>query len=199
MRLLNLFLAASLTFPVMFAPAALAQTAAPAPTVAEAQAFMTKAEADLLDLTNEAGHAQWMQETDITDDTEAVNSKANERLALRTNDLVVAARRFDGLALPPDPARKFMLLKLNGSPTDPKLVAELTQVAASLDGMYGKGKYCPGYDQTKCLGIEEIGVLMAKSRDPQQLLDLWTGWHAIAPPMRDKYARLVDLSNQGAH
>ena len=39
---------------------------------------------------------------------------------------------------------------------------------------------------------------MAKSRDPKELLDLWTGWHKISPPMRDKYARLVELSNQGA-
>jgi len=39
---------------------------------------------------------------------------------------------------------------------------------------------------------------MATSRDPKELLDLWTGWHAIAVPMRPKYARFVELSNQGA-
>jgi peptidyl-dipeptidase A len=196
MRLLRTVLAASL----IFALPALAQAPATKPTVAEAKAFMDKAEADLLDLTNQAGQAQWMQETDITDDTEAVSAKAGERIALRTNELVIAARRFDGMALPPDLARKFMLLKLNGSPTDPKLVAELTQVAASLDGMYGKGKYCPGNttDTSKCLGIEELDSLMAKTRDPKQLLDYWTGWHSISPPMRDKYARLVTLSNLGA-
>jgi peptidyl-dipeptidase A len=214
MRLLRNLLAASLVLAAAFAPispAARAQTARQAPlpmakaTVAAAQAFMDKAEADLLDLTNQAGYAAWMQETDITDDTEAINSKANERLALRTNELVIAARQFDGLKLPPDLARKFMLLKLNGSPTDPKLVAELTQVAASLDGMYGKGKYCPGStagkppaDTSKCLGIEELDSLMAKSRDPKEALQYWIGWHTISPPMRDKYARLVDLSNQGA-
>ncbi len=159
---------------------------------------MDKAEADLLDLSNEAGHAGWLQETDITDDTEAIASKANERLALRTNQIVIEARRFDKLTLPPDLARKFMLLRLNGSPTDPKLVAELTQVAASLDGMYGKGKYCANGDKSKCLGIEELDVLMAKSRDPKELLDYWQGWHTISPPMRDKYARLVELSNKGA-
>jgi len=213
MRPLHTLLAASLAvLPMSPAQTALGQTSPPpaatkptvAPTVAEAQAFMDKAEADLLDLTNQAGYAQWMQETDITDDTEAISAKANERLALRTNELVIAARRFDGLKLPPDLARKFMLLKLNGSPTDPKLVAELTQVAASLDGMYGKGKYCPGVAPGKanpdqiCLGIEELDSLMAKSRDPKELLGYWQGWHTISPPMRDKYARLVDLSNQGA-
>src|SRR5271168_5444776 len=100
MRLLNLLLAASLAFPI----SALAQAK---PTPAEAQAFMDKAEADLLDLTNQAGQAGWLQETDITDDTEAIAAKAGERLALRTNQIVIEARRFDKLTLPPDLARKF--------------------------------------------------------------------------------------------
>jgi peptidyl-dipeptidase A len=117
----------------VFAVAQTSQTAAP--TVAEAQAFMDKAEADLLALTNEAGRAQWVQETFITDDTEAIAAKANERLLNRTNELVIGARRFKGMKLPPDLDRKFMLLRLNASPTDPKLVAELTQVSSALDGV----------------------------------------------------------------
>jgi peptidyl-dipeptidase A len=180
---------------------AAAQAPAPngPPTVAEAKAFLDRAEADLLTLANEAARAGWVQATYITDDTEALAAKANERLLTKTNEVVIAARRFNGLKLPPDMARKFMLLRLNGSPTDPKLVAELTQVSTALDGMYGKGKYCPpGKSGDDCLGIEEIGVLMAKSRDPKELETLWTGWHTISPPMRDKYARLVELSNQGA-
>ena len=100
--------------------------------------------------------------------------------------------------LPPELARKFMLLKLNGTPTDPKLVAELTQVESSLDGMYGKGKYCPGNDDKKCVGIDDLDTMMAKSRDPKELLDDWIGWHAISPPMRDEYARFVELANKGA-
>ncbi|HEY6414342.1 MAG TPA: M2 family metallopeptidase [Edaphobacter sp.] len=182
-------------------------TASAAPTVAEARAFMDRAEVDLLARANEASRAAWVQETFITDDTEAISAKANERLLTKTNELVVEARRFDGMQLPPDLARKFMLLRLNGSPTDPKLVAELTQVASSLDGMYGKGKYCrttsggaasAGSDGEHCLGIDELDVLMAKSRDPKELQELWEGWHTISPPMREKYARLVELSNQGA-
>ena len=194
MRLLHVLLAASLVIPA----SAIAQTSTTKATPAEAKSFMDKAEVELLDLSNEASRAGWLQETNITDDTEAIAAKAGERLALRTNQIVIEARRFDKLTLSPDLARKFMLLRLNGSPTDPKLVAELTQVAASLDGMYGKGKYCANGDKSKCLGIEELDVLMAKSRDPKELLSYWQGWHTISPPMRDKYARLVTLSNQGA-
>src|SRR3984957_6884846 len=179
----------------VFAVGQTSQSAA-APTVSEAQAFMDKAEADLLALSNEAGRAAWVQATFITDDTEAIAAKADERLLTRTNELVIGARRFKGMMLPPDLDRKFMLLRLNGSPTDPKLVAELTQVAASLDGMYGKGKYCANGDKSKCLGIEELDVLMAKSRDPKDLLGYWQGWDTISPPMRDKYARPVTAPNQ---
>ena len=178
---------------------AAAQTPAGPPTVAEAQTFLERAEADLLVLGNEAARAGWVQETYITDDTEALAAKANERLLTKTNEIVIAARRYKDLKLPPEMARKFMLLRLNGSPTDPKLVAELTQVNTSLDGMYGKGKYCPpGKSGEDCLGIEQLDVLMAKSRDPKELQDLWEGWHRISPPMREKYSRLVELSNQGA-
>ena len=168
------------------------------PTVAEAESWMAAAEAEMLAMANEASRASWVQETFITDDTEAISAKANERQAVRLNELVVESRKFDGLPLSAAMKRKLMLLRLNGSPTDPKLVAELTQVAAALDGMYGKGKYCVGGDATKCMGIDELDVAMAKGRDPKALLDDWRGWHTISPPMRAKYARLVELSNQGA-
>ena len=195
MRVSLLALAVAL-LPAMASAQAKARTRAP--TVAEAQAFMDRAEADLAVLDTEVADAGWMRQTDINDDTALLSAKAQERENLKTNDLVIAARRFDKLALPPALARKFKLLKLNANPTDPKLVAELAQTANALDGLYGKGKYCPPGDATHCLGIEEIGTRMAKSRDPAELLALWSGWHAIAPPMREKYARLVDLSNQGA-
>ncbi|MCL2659876.1 MAG: M2 family metallopeptidase, partial [Acidobacteriaceae bacterium] len=198
------FIAALLAFIPMLSAETKPAASETKPTVAEAQAFMVKAEAELLAAANESSRASWVQETFITDDTEAIAAKANERYMVLTNDLVIAARRFDGLQMPPDLARKFMLLKLNGSPTDPKLVAELSQVSAALDGMYGKAKYCrqaapsatgPGEE---CFGIDELDVLMAKSRDPKELQDLWVGWHKIGVPMRVKYARMVELSNQGA-
>jgi len=183
----------------LIAIAASAQVPSGPPTVEEARAFLETANADLLVLGNEAARAGWVQETYITDDTEALAAKENERLLTKTNELVIASRRFQGLKMPADMERQFKLLRLNGSPTDPKLVAEMTQVNTALDGMYGKGKYCPPEKNGEdCLGIEQIGQLMAKSRDPKELEALWAGWHQISPPMRDKYARLVELSNQGA-
>jgi peptidyl-dipeptidase A len=39
---------------------------------------------------------------------------------------------------------------------------------------------------------------MAESRNEAELLDVWRGWHAIAPPMKPKYERFVVLADQGA-
>jgi peptidyl-dipeptidase A len=197
MRIYRIALAAVLCPSVTFAQSS-------KPTVAEAQAFMDKAEAELHAASTEGARAAWVQETFITDDSEAIAAKADERLRTKTNELVIGARRFDGLTMPADLARKFKLLKLNGSPTDPKLVAELAQVSAALEGMYGKGKYCrqgtggSSDGSEKCLGQDGMEVAMAKSRDPEELKELWVGWRTISPPMREKYGRLVELSNLGA-
>jgi peptidyl-dipeptidase A len=48
------------------------------------------------------------------------------------------------------------------------------------------------------MGIDAISGKMAKLRDPEELTKLWVGWHAIGSPMREKYARFMDLQNTGA-
>jgi len=176
---------------------AYAQTAAP--TAAEAQEFMNKAEAQLSDLSVKVQRASWVQENFITDDTQAMAADAIDEVTAVTTQLVEQAKRFGGLALRPELARKFMLLRLSltaPAPKDAALRREMTEIGVSLDGDYGKGKYCR--KNGECLDITAIEKLMSTSRDPEALQEVWTGWHAIAPPMRQRYSRFVALSNQGA-
>jgi peptidyl-dipeptidase A len=169
-------------------------------TVAEAKAFLDEAEARLMALATDAGRAAWVQSTHITDDTEILAAQANERSIAATVAYAKKATRFDGLKLPDELARKMRLLKLSltlAAPSDPKESKELTRITAGMEGAYGKGKYCPpGKD--KCLDLEEITKIMAESRDAGELLDVWRGWHAIAPPMKKDFARYVELANKGA-
>ncbi len=98
------------------------------PTVAEAEQFISQAEARLNELTVKAARAQWVQENFITDDTEAISADANEQSTAAVTELVEQAKRFDGLPLPPALARKFLLLKLGltaPAPKDPKLRQEM--------------------------------------------------------------------------
>ncbi len=169
------------------------------PTVAEAEQFITQAEARLSELNTRAARASWVQENFITDDTEAISADANEQGTAAVTELVEQAKRFDGLQLPPALARKFLLLKLGltaPAPKDPKLRREMIEIGTSLDGDYGKGKYCRKPDD--CLDITAIESIMSSSRDPKELQDVWTGWHKVGAPMRQRYARFVELSNQGA-
>jgi peptidyl-dipeptidase A len=171
-----------------------------APTVAEAKVFVVEAETNLLQLAVEASRAGWVQSTYITDDTEALAAKANERLISAGVEYAKKAVRYDSLKLEPDVARKMKLLKLGltlAAPADPKEAEEVTRIAASMEGTYGKGKYCP-QGKDKCLDLEEITKIMAESRDAGELLDVWRGWHTISIPMRPQYQRFVELANKGA-
>src|SRR5712691_10017315 len=170
------------------------------PTVQEAKKFLDDAEKKLFALGYEAGQASWIQSTYITDDTEAVAAQANERAIAESVRLAKSATQFDRLKLPPDMARKMMLLKVGltlAAPADPAESAEVTRLAASLEGAYGKGKYCPSGGKP-CLDIEAVTRIMATSTNPSELLDAWRGWHTISPPMRKDFQRFVELSNKGA-
>ncbi len=70
------------------------------PTVAEAKKFLDNAEKKLFDLSLEANQASWVQSTYITDDTEAVAARANERSIAEAVRLAKGAVRFDKLTLP---------------------------------------------------------------------------------------------------
>src|SRR6185369_6256419 len=168
------------------------------PTVTEAKAFLDAAESKLLRLSVESSRSDWVKNTYITDDTELLAANANDKLINATVDLVKQSKRFDGLKLPDDLARKMKLLRLSltvASPADPKEGEELTRILAGMEGTYGKGKYCPG---TKCFDLEDLSKTMANSRDVKELRESWVGWHAIAPPLRKPFERYVELANKGA-
>lgn len=173
------------------------------PTIAIARAFLTDAEARLLTAGTEANRAAWVQANFITDDTEALSALANERAIALSVELAKSATRFDKTPLPADMARKMKLLKLGlvlAAPDNIPERQELTRLAASLEGSYGKGKYCPAGtgDESKCLDVTEITKILANSRDPKELLDVWKGWQSIAKPMKRDYSRFVELANKGA-
>ncbi len=170
-------------------------------TPADAEKFVAEAEKRLTDLNLRFSRADWVKSTYITDDTEALSADANKDLIAATTELVDQSRQFDGLQLASDVDRKLKLLRLSltlPAPKDPAERDELTKLAASLEGDYGKGKYCPDGDKGKCLSLGDMEEIMGSSRDPEELKRIWLGWHQVSPPYRKNYARFVELSNKGA-
>ena len=80
-----------------------------------------------------------MQSNFITDDTEIMSADANEALIGATTELAKQTTRYDNLKMPDELARKMLLLKLSAAvpapaPSDPKELAEMARIGASLEG-----------------------------------------------------------------
>jgi peptidyl-dipeptidase A len=175
------------------------QTTAPTPD--EAKRFIEHAEQDLADLGLKASRAGWVQLNFITFDTENIAADAEEAANTAATNYAKLAHRYDKVNLSPELARKRLLLELATdfpAPDDAKAQKELASILTSLGSDYGKGKWCPDGDATPCLDITKIERLLATSRDPEEMKRAWIGWHAIGAPMRDRYARMVELGNAGS-
>ena len=174
----------------------------PEATAEDAKAFLDTVNQSMLKLGIEASQAGWVQQNFITDDTEALGARTNQRYIDAIAGYVKETPRFDKLELPADQRRQLTVLKTSlvmATPSDPKEAEELTTIMARLNGTYGKGKWCANEgDPDTCLNIDDITKVMAEVRDPKRLLEVWEGWHTISPPMRKDYARFVELSNKGA-
>ena len=178
--------------------AAAPEPAATAPAET-AEAFVARINSELAELRRETGAAAWVRATYITQDTALLQSRARERYAAWHSDAVRQAMQYDGQELAPETRRAIDLLKLGTSlpsPADPDKRRELTQIATDMTGIYGAGKYCRNEDD--CLSGSELEAFMQTNRDYDELLDAWRGWRTISPPMRDMYARYVELANEGA-
>src|SRR6186713_871579 len=161
----------------------------PGPTAADAKAFVEKADAELLDLSRRLSQAQWVSSNFITTDTEAISANTYQTFIAATMKMAKDAARFDAVPVDADTKRRLGLFKLASiplpAPSDLAKQDELTKLAAGLEADYGRGKYCPP-DNKPCLDVNAITRIMATSRNHAELLDVWRGWHAIAPPMKPR-------------
>src|SRR6478735_863238 len=173
-----------------------------APTAADAGTFLTGANATLLKLSIAASQAGWVGQNFITDDTEALDSRATQAISDASARYAKEAVRFDKVDLPPELRRQLDLLKVSlvlATPSDPKASEELTRLVSKMRGTYGKGRWC--LDPAKpdvCHNIDDVTRVMATSRNEPELRREWEGWHTISPPMKTDYVRFAELSNAGA-
>ena len=166
-------------------------------------AFLADANARLLKVINESNEAGWVLGTFITVDTQAISARADEAYVNASTDFAKRAARFPADTGTPEERRQLTVLKNTmtvAGPADPKKTAELTTISSRMAAAYGSGKYCPSGAEgaENCLDVEAVTKVMAESRDPKRLREVWEGWHSIGPPMKQDYARFVELSNEGA-
>lgn len=185
-------------------PATVPQTAAPAQTgtfpvsAAGAAAFVADAEARLADLFEYAARVQWVRATNITFDTMWLESRVNAEVTELQVQLAGEAARFNDVQVPEDVRRKLNLLRLGivlPAPNRPGAAAELAEITTRLDSTYATGKF--NY-QGREITLDDASEMLAESRDPAVTRALYEGWRTISPVMRDDYARMVEIANEGS-
>ncbi|MBB4641692.1 M2 family metallopeptidase [Rhizorhapis suberifaciens] len=186
--------AALLSAPVVAAPA-------PAkPTAAEAEAFVATAEKALFDYSVDASRMSWINATYITDDTDALAAKFGAQGTEMAVRFALEAAKYEKVAgLSPDVKRKLDILRgglVLPAPTTSGAAAELNKIATKLQSFYGKGK---GTLNGKPINGSDIEAEMGTNRNPAQLQEMWVSWHDnVGAPMKQDYARLVEIANKGA-
>lgn len=183
------------------APGKPASKKAAKPTPAEAKTFFDGVDKDLRRLWVFRDRAAWVNENFITDDTEFLAATGEEETAAYFTKTIPESTRFDGVQLSPELARMrtlFRLQQLIPAPSDPAKRHALASIKTAMDSAYGKAKYCPPKLNGQCLTLDDMEKTLATSRNYDELVDLWKGWHAQAVPLKPQYVRYVDLANEGA-
>ena len=181
----------------------------PAKMKADPKQFVEQVNKDLADINREVNAAGWTQATDITVDTQYLNSRVTDRYLEYFSRKAGEAKAYDSDTLDASTARSLKLLKLGVSapaPSDAAKRSELATLTTELEAMYGEGKYCPqgktllkaGKDEHGCFNLDALSDVIATSRNYDELTEAWVGWQSIARPMRPKYQRFAELANEGA-
>jgi len=180
------------------APVAVAVPAGP--TAADAVAFVADAEERLAELGQHNERVAWVLANFITEDTELLAARASEQFTAAQVAVASEAARFNTVeGLDYDTTRKLNMLKSGiviPAPLDAAKTAEQSEIGARLGGMYGRGTFCRA--DGECLALGELEDILAESRNADELLAAWEGWRTVSPPMKDLYARQVELANEGA-
>ena len=167
-------------------------------SVEDAQSFIAATETELEDRREYSARIAWVQANFITDDTDWLASRTDAEDTTRAVELANETKRFEGLALPEELARKVNILQTGivlPAPSRPGASEELAEISTWLASTYARGEFNVG-DRT--FDLQTAENVIDRSRDPAELAAVWEGWQTIAVPMRDRYARMVEIANEGA-
>lgn len=159
--------------------------------------FINKANKELKQESHFASLASWVQANFITPDTTKISADYSARYSKLATDLAMTSKDYRGKT---DDEKRMLELMLKvltvPAPRNEALNKELSNLKSELESMYGSGKYCPTPD--KCQSLEDLEKVIAKSRDPEELLKAWDGWRTTAVAMKPKFQRTVEIGNLGA-
>ena len=169
------------------------------PTVADARAFLERADAELGAMSKEISPIFWAQATNITEETNAAAADAGARATKLAVSLANESKKFKEVDLPADLERKMQRLQSGvtiPAPSTDGAAEELSTITTGLEATYGTGTFTYKGEE---LNLDQLSTIIETSRDPEELKAVWEGWRTISKPMRDDYVRMVEIANEGAN
>ena len=180
------------------APSGTATPAFPA-TAAGARAFVADAETRLARAGEFANRAAWVRANFITTDTQWLEAKAGGEFNELASRLAKDSARYTRVAgLDAETGRKLLLLQralVLPAPGRPGAADQLAALGTKLDSTYSTGKF---NFKGKQITLNDAEDVLASSRNPADLKAVYEGWRTISVPMKDDYAQLVALANEGS-
>ena len=143
--------------------------------------------------------ASWISSNFITYDSQKVIADYGTRYTLKSLERSRQASAFDNLKTTSENRRMLNILKSSfvmPPPLDEDLAAELSEISTGLEAMYGAGEHC--FEDGSCYDLEAFESIIDTSRNPEELLKAWKGWHEIGKPMKPMYIRMVEIGNKGS-
>lgn len=193
---------------VAFATPAVAQQSAPTTaavtfpmTPQGAADFVAAVEKDLFDYSMDAKRVAWVNQTYITEDTDALAAEMGTLGTEKSVRYALGAAKYARVqGLDPGVARKLNMLRSGmvlPAPTTPGAATELNEITTRLRSLYGKGNGTLDGQPISGIDIEaEMGNL---THTPAEYTEMWVSWHDnVGAPMRDDFTRLVEIANEGA-
>ena len=161
--------------------------------------FLEQIEKDNLSEGPIVSSAYWIGSNFINHDSQNIVADYSKRYTLKSLENSRKASSFNNLETSDSNRRKLELLKSSfvmPPPLDENLASELSSISTKLEAMYGSGEYC--YKDGSCFDLEAFEQIIDSSRNPDELLIAWNGWHEVGKPMKSMYMRMVEIGNKGS-
>lgn len=169
-----------------------------APTPQEAKEFLKETEEILARENEKVYRMAWVQNNFINDDTNWLLQKMDADYAKLGTRLANEAKRFNDLDLPADMKRKLNVLKIGNpfpAPDREGAAEDLSKLSNQLASTYSTGKFEYNGEE---LSLGQLSDIIANSKDPEELQAIWEGWRKVAPSMKGKYSKMVEIANEGS-
>jgi peptidyl-dipeptidase A len=180
-------------------PAFSEEMAAPT-TPAEVSQWVKSADVAFAAQTVAEGHAAWVYQTYINEDSEFIAAEAGAKTTkLQVANALAAARAAGVTGLDPATQRQLTMFRTqitSPASTKPGAAEEVARLTASMQGAYGKGK---GTLKGQPINGSDIEAAMGTNRNPDELKEMWVSWNDnVGKPMKGDYEKVAALMNEGA-